>query len=236
MVRKGLAVLFVVTALVVTLISCSKGPKVIPKRQMEKIYRDMFLADQWLEIHSEKRPIADTTWFYAPIFEKYGYDVEDYRASVDFYLSDPKRYAEMIGRVAKGLEDESAAIQRSLRQQDKIRHRADSIARAMKAYKQDDLSYYGDLFYVNSMTDRIDIRKNSKGVYFPFDGSVWQSNPSAELLEVAPVYGVDVGHFHSFLEKSFLQCEDLWLVKMKTGVDEVVSRRKPIIAIPSVNQ
>lgn len=167
MVRKGLAVLFVVTALVVTLISCSKGPKVIPKRQMEKIYREMFLADQWLEDHSEKRPIADTTWFYAPIFEKYGYDIEDYRASVDFYLSDPKRYAEMIGRVAKGLEDESAAIQRSLRQQDKIRHRADSIARAMKAYKQDDLSYYGDLFYVNSMTDRIDIRKNSKGVYFP---------------------------------------------------------------------
>ncbi len=167
MVRKGLAVLFVVTALVVTLISCSKGPKVIPKRQMEKIYREMFLADQWLEIYSDKRPIADTTWFYAPIFEKYGYDIEDYRASVDFYLSDPKRYAEMIGRVAKGLEDESAAIQRNLRQQDKIRHRADSIARAMRAYKQDDLSYYGDLFYVNSMTDRIDIRKNSKGVYFP---------------------------------------------------------------------
>ena len=167
MVRRGLSVLFVVMALVVTLISCSKGPKVIPKRQMEKIYREMFLADQWLEIHSEKRPIADTTWFYAPIFEKYGYDIEDYRASVDFYLSDPKRYAEMIGRVAKGLEDESAAIQRNLRQQDKIRHRADSIARAMRAYKQDDLSYYGDLFYVNSMTDRIDIRKNSKGVYFP---------------------------------------------------------------------
>lgn len=167
MVRKGLAVLSVVTALVVTLISCSKGPKVIPKRQMEKIYREMFLADQWLEDHSEKRPIADTTWYYAPIFEKYGYDIEDYRASVDFYLSDPKRYAEMIGRVAKGLEDESAAIQRNIRQKDKIRHRADSIARAMSAFKQDDLSYYGDIFYVNSMTDRIDIRKNSKGVYFP---------------------------------------------------------------------
>ncbi|MBR5176771.1 MAG: DUF4296 domain-containing protein [Bacteroidales bacterium] len=167
MFRKGLLVLFVVTALVVTLISCSKGPKVIPKRQMEKIYREMFLADQWLDMNSDKRTMADTTWFYAPIFEKYGYNLDDYRASVDFYLSDPKRYAEMLGRVAKGLENEFAAIQRDLRQKDKIRHRADSIARAMRAFKRDDLSYYGDLFYVNSMTDRIDIRKNSKGVYFP---------------------------------------------------------------------
>ena len=164
---KGLKVTFVVAALAVTLVSCSKGPDVIPKRQMEKIYREMFLADQWLADHSEKRAEADTTWFYAPIFEKYGYDIEDYRASVDYYLSDPKRYAEMIGRVAKGLEEESAAIQRDIRQQEKIRHRADSIARAMKAYKSDDMPYYGDLFYVNSMTDRIDIRKNSKGVYFP---------------------------------------------------------------------
>ena len=167
MVRKGLTLSFLAAALAVALVSCSKGSEVIPKRQMEKIYREMFLADQWLVDHNEKRPVADTTWFYAPIFEKYGYDIEDYRASVDYYLSDPKRYAEMIGRVVKSLEDESSAIQRNIRQKDKIRHRADSIARAMKAFKSDDMSYYGDLFYVNSMTDRIDIRKNNKGVYFP---------------------------------------------------------------------
>ena len=166
MVRKGFRAFIVATVFAVALSSCSKGPKVIPKHQMEKIYREMFLADQWLIENSNKRNKADTSWFYEPIFRKYGYGIEDYRASVDYYLSDPKRYADMLGRVVKGLDDEAAAVQREIRQQEKIRHRADSIANAMKAYKQDNIPFYGDVFYVNSMTDRIDIRKNSKGVYY----------------------------------------------------------------------
>ena len=166
--RNRLVRSFVVVALVVSAIaSCSKEPGVIPKRQMEKIYHDMFLVDQWVLESEDRRRQADTSWLYEPIFEKYGYTVEDYRTSVNFYLSDPKRYAEMIGRVVKTFEDESAAIYRDIRQQEKIRHRADSIAKAMKAYSSDDFINYGDLFYVNSMTDRIKIDKNQKGVYYP---------------------------------------------------------------------
>ena len=165
---KGFSVrAILVVALAATVFSCAKGPKVIPKKQMEKIYREMFLADQWLAERPEKKLVADTTWFYNPIFEKYGYSVEDYRASVDYYLADPKRYAEMLGRVADGLDKELAVIHRDIRQQEKIRHRADSIAQVMKSYRPDDFTNYGDLFYVNSMTDRIEIRKNSRGVYFP---------------------------------------------------------------------
>lgn len=165
---KGLkSLLFAVVVVMVATLSCSKGPKVIPKRQMERIYCDMFVADQWLADNLDKKAIVDTTWFYEPIFEQYGYTVEDYRASVEHYLADPKRYAEMIGRVVKGLEQETAAINRDIAQKEKIRHKADSIANAMKAFRPDDLKYYGDLFYVNSMTDKIDIQKNSKGVYFP---------------------------------------------------------------------
>ena len=168
MTRNRLVGSFVAVALVVSAIaSCSKEPGVIPKRQMERIYRDMFVADQWLADNLDKKAIVDTTWFYEPIFEQYGYTVEDYRASVEHYLADPKRYAEMIGRVVKGLEQETAAINRDIAQKEKIRHKADSIANAMKAFRPDDLKYYGDLFYVNSMTDKIDIQKNSKGVYFP---------------------------------------------------------------------
>lgn len=159
--------LMVSAALAAGTVSCSKGPEIIPKRQMEKIYHDMFLADQWLADVPGKRPVADTTWFYQPIFEKYGYTVEDYRNSVNYYLSDPKRYAEMIGRVVDDLENESAAINRDIARQDQIRHRTDSIASAMKAFRSEDMVYYGDLFYVNSMTDKIDIRRNSRGVYYP---------------------------------------------------------------------
>lgn len=165
---KGIpAKIILVAAIAAAAFSCAKGPKVIPKKHMEKIYREMFLADQWLGEHPEKRASADTSWFYEPIFEKYGYTVEDYRTSVEYYLADPKRFAEMVGRVADGLEKDHEAVQREIRQKEKIKHRADSIALAMKAFAPDDFTYYGDLFYVNSMTDRIDIKKNSKGVYFP---------------------------------------------------------------------
>jgi len=165
--RRRVTIFLMAAVMAVSTLSCSRGPEVIPKRQMEKIYHDMFLADQWLLDSQERIEKADTTWFYEPIFEEYGYTVEDYRASVDYYLSDPKRYAEMLDRVVKGLEEESAAIQRDIRQQEKIKHRADSIARAMKAFTPDDFTNYGDLLYVNSMTDRINIEKNKRGVYFP---------------------------------------------------------------------
>ena len=56
--------LMVSAALAAGTVSCSKGPEIIPKRQMEKIYHDMFLADQWLADVPGKRPVADTTWFY----------------------------------------------------------------------------------------------------------------------------------------------------------------------------
>lgn len=164
--KKALTVVSLAAALIAAAVSCSKGPEVIPRRDMERIYRDMFLADEWLN-ETGKKSAADTTWFYQPIFEKYGYTVEDYRASVDHYLSDPKRYAEMLGRVAKSLEDEAAGIRREIDAQEKIRYRADSIALALKRFSVKDFPYYSDLFEVDSMTDTIDIRLNPKGVYFP---------------------------------------------------------------------
>ena len=148
-------------------ISCSRGARVIPVRKMEKIYREMFLADQWLSMNPDKRPKADTSWFYEPIFEKYGYDVEDYRKSVDHYLNDPKRYADMVRRIADNLEADAAGIKRSIEQQEKLRHQADSIAQAIKDMAPDDFPYYSHIFYVNSMTDRIDLQKNARGAWFP---------------------------------------------------------------------
>ena len=165
--RRLVGILFVIVALVVAVVSCSDEPRVIPTKKMEKIYREMFLADQWVNDFPGKREAAETTWFYKPIFEKYGYDLDDYLKSVDHYLNDPKRYAEMMERVAKSLQDEADGINRIIDKREAMRHKADSIAQAMKAFAPDDFAYYGDLFYVTSMTDRIKIRKNSRGVYFP---------------------------------------------------------------------
>lgn len=165
--RKNLVMTVLAAVLAVAACSCSRGPRVIPVHKMEKIYREMFLADQWLANNPEKRAKADTTWFYEPIFEKYGYNVEDYRYSVDHYLNDPKRYSDMLRRVAIKLENDAASINRSIAQQEKMRHQADSIAQAIKNMAPDDFPYYSHLFYVNSMTDRIDIQRNARGAWFP---------------------------------------------------------------------
>lgn len=161
---KGMSLAAAILAVVV---SCSRSPVVIPRGDMEMIYRDMFLADEWLNESSDRRSKADTTWFYEPIFEKYGYTVEDYRFSVDHYLSDPKRYAEMLGRVGESLESEANAIRKEIEIQQKLKFRADSIALLLLRFSVKDFPSYIDLFKVDSMTDTIDFRRNGRGAYHP---------------------------------------------------------------------
>ncbi len=143
--------------------ACSGGARVIPVRKMEKIYREMFLADQWLAENPDKRVAADTSWFYEPIFEKYGFTSDDYRKSVDHYLNDPKRYAEMLSRVVKSLNTEAGALNRKLALQDKSRSYADSVAKArrrpVELHSPLDVLEGGTLCWINFKLD-------SNGVYY----------------------------------------------------------------------
>lgn len=148
-------------------ISCDRGGRVIPVSKMEKIYREMFLADQWLADNPDKRSVADTTWFYEPIFEKYGYTLKDYQKSVDRYLNDPKRYADMIGRVEDGLRKDFTAINNKLNEEDRLKHEADSIYRAWKSVKGKEFNSFLSIFSMDSMTDRVEMEKDSLGVYRP---------------------------------------------------------------------
>ncbi len=100
--------------------ACAREAKVIPARKMARIYREMLLADQWLADNPEKKTAADTTWFYEPIFEKYGYTLKDYQNSVDHYLNDPKRYAQMMAKVGEGLRKEASAINQRIGQRERF--------------------------------------------------------------------------------------------------------------------
>ena len=70
--------------------------EVIPRDDMSRIYAEMLLTDQWIINTPNIRLIADTSLVYAPIFEKYGYDTDDYRKSVDHYMDDPERFARIF--------------------------------------------------------------------------------------------------------------------------------------------
>lgn len=87
--------------------SCSDRPKVIPEKKLELIYEDMFVADQWLRDHSEFADEADTTLFFDPIFARYGYDFEDYDATLKYYTARPDVFSELMTRVSDRLAAKS---------------------------------------------------------------------------------------------------------------------------------
>lgn len=165
--KKVLRIVLPLMVLVSAVVSCGRGGRVIPVRKMERIYREMLLADQWLAENPDKRGIADTTWFYEPIFEKYGFTLSDYQKSVDRYLNDPKRYAEMMGRVEKGLRNDLKVVNARIALEDRLQHEADSLAKVWKSVKAKTFNSFLDVFDVDAMTDRVGIEKDSLGVYRP---------------------------------------------------------------------
>ena len=77
--------------------SCAKeDTEVIPRKKMARIYAEMLMTDQWVTSVPGIRMIADTSLVYEPILEKYGYDSDDYRRSIEAYMDDPERFARIF--------------------------------------------------------------------------------------------------------------------------------------------
>lgn len=76
-------------------LSC-EGPRVIPKGKMAKIYAEMALADKWLQTNQQYITQATRSIYYEAVFQRYGYTVEEYRYSVDYYMQNPQEYSRII--------------------------------------------------------------------------------------------------------------------------------------------
>ena len=88
----------------ILLASCKEEDKVIPRDKLARIYAEMLVTDQWILTTPNVRTIADTSLVYEPILEKYGYDSDDYRRSVDHYMDDPERFARIFRETDEILE------------------------------------------------------------------------------------------------------------------------------------
>lgn len=110
--RRCLSYLLAALLLTLSLVSCNRRGRIIPREKMADIYADMLLADQWLVDHPEARKTADTTFFYEPIFEKYGYSSRDYDASLNHYLKNPDKFATLIIDARKSLEREQKRLEK----------------------------------------------------------------------------------------------------------------------------
>ena len=93
----------VVLALAVglSLASCGKKERVIPREKMAEIYAEMYVLDQWLDENRPLRREADTSLVYAPVLDEYGYTYDDYLNSVSVYMKDPTRYSRILRRTSE---------------------------------------------------------------------------------------------------------------------------------------
>ena len=103
-----------------------RGPRVIPKDTMTDIYTDMFLADQMVRDADIPRAQMDTMLLYEAVFEKYGYDTEDYLYSLRYYLKDPERFGKVFENVAKRLEGEVEALKKIVELRNRLASKRDA--------------------------------------------------------------------------------------------------------------
>lgn len=96
---------------------------------MVAIYKDMFLADQWIRDAGPRQRMADTSYVYRPIIARHGYTEEDFRLSVDYYTDHPKEFATVFELVTESLKEDKKVLEA----RDRQAHARDSIARAKEA-------------------------------------------------------------------------------------------------------
>ena len=108
---------FLHIVLVLVTVAACQGPRVIPKGTLTDIYMDMFLADQLVRERNLPSFKMDSLLVYEAVFNKYGYDTDDYLYSVRHYLKDPERFAKLFEEVAKRLEGEVSALDKQIEYQ-----------------------------------------------------------------------------------------------------------------------
>ena len=121
---------YVLSALVtaVLAVACSRGG-VIPQKDMVRIYKDLYMADQWIKEATTRSRVADTSYVYRPIIARYGYTEDDFRASIDYYTDRPKEFAGIFEMVAGELNKDKKVVELKEKEQ----RRRDSVVQAREA-------------------------------------------------------------------------------------------------------
>ena len=94
-------------------VSCG-GPRKIPRDDMVDIVVDMLIQDQQLKQDPKLRVQNDSTLVYEGIFQAYGYDTDDFRYSLYYYLEDPSRMEKIMGDAAGILSKMAQATAREI--------------------------------------------------------------------------------------------------------------------------
>ncbi|MBR4772153.1 MAG: DUF4296 domain-containing protein [Bacteroidales bacterium] len=109
----------ILTVLVLLLAGCAeKG--VIPPRKMASILHDMYILDAQLEYARDYSAMADTSAVYGSLFNEYGYSIEDFNRSLDYYLHNPVQFKEIFKIAHDRYENEAKALEAKMVEKDEI--------------------------------------------------------------------------------------------------------------------
>ena len=109
-----------IAILALLLPGCRRHAKMISRSDMISIYSEMLLVDQAIREDRSLKKSADTSLVYEPIFEKYGYNTDDYLYSVSVYMKSPDKYSKLLKAVSRNLDAESEKLQKQLDFLDKV--------------------------------------------------------------------------------------------------------------------
>ena len=140
--------------------SCGRA-RVIPERTFSKIYARMFLADQMVRNDNELLLVADTTLFYAPILEEFGYTRDDYVKSVCHYMEDPEHFAKIF-ESAKDILNKHIE---ELTAEERRMHKLDSLRSVYEAADFIHAPLYRDLESDSIRFDTVSVELDSIGMY-----------------------------------------------------------------------
>lgn len=99
-------------------VACGGRPKLIPRKKLSIIVSEMLVRDQQLKADRGSYKWADTTLVYAEIFDKYGYDTDDYLYTIEKYLRDPERFSRVFRDAAAILGKEKSRVEREIARRD----------------------------------------------------------------------------------------------------------------------
>ena len=113
----------IVLLLAVVAVAACRGPRVIPRAKLVDIYCDMFMADQQVRDDGLPQRAMDSLLVYEAVFQKYGYDTDDYMHSLRYYFKDPERFAKVFEEVAARLEGNAKSLDPIIQHQDWVARR-----------------------------------------------------------------------------------------------------------------
>lgn len=158
---KPLCRLYLVLAIFLAAVSCGQKGRIIPAHKFAKIYAQMLVADQRAKNDGKLSRIADTTLFYEPILNDFGYTSRDYVRSAGHYMENPEDFENIFKETKKILEDHIAELTAT----ERARKRADSIRAAIVRMDFRRPPVYFGAGQDSARIDTVSIRPDSTGVY-----------------------------------------------------------------------